>query len=95
MAFKITFSKRAVKELSKAYLYYKEKSIPTAVKFEIEVKVNLKYLNRDPHIFKKSTEPYREIYLGNFPFLLIYSIIENEVIIQSVFHTSRNPDYKP
>jgi len=30
--------------------------------------------------------------LAKFPFIIIYEIIESEVVIYSVFHTSRNPD---
>jgi hypothetical protein len=33
--------------------------------------------------------------LVKFPFVIIYEIIGTEIIIYSVFHTSRNPERKP
>jgi hypothetical protein len=32
--------------------------------------------------------------LVKFPFVIIYEIIETEIIIYSVFHTSRDPEKK-
>ena len=35
---------------------------------------------------------FRRIRLRRFPFVVIYEIIEKELIVYAVFHTSRNPD---
>ncbi|WP_353955879.1 hypothetical protein [Flavobacterium panacis] len=43
---------------------------------------------------KKETRLSRNT-LVKFPFVIIYEIIGTEIIIYSVFHTSRNPENKP
>lgn len=42
----------------------------------------------------KRLPAYRELPLKRFPFIIIYEIIGNDIIIFSVFNTNRNPDKK-
>jgi len=52
----------------------------------------LKILKTNPELFSIKKPPFfRELPLKKFPFVIIYEIFQNEVIIYSVFHTSRNP----
>ena len=60
------------------------------------LKSYLKVLKANPELFEIKKKPYyRELPLVKFPFVIIYEIIENDIIIHSVFHTSRNPQNKP
>ncbi|WP_255566572.1 type II toxin-antitoxin system RelE/ParE family toxin [Flavobacterium tagetis] len=59
------------------------------------LKSYLKVLKINPELFEIKKQPgYREMTLVKFPFVIIYEIIGTEIIIYSIFHTSRNPERK-
>jgi len=43
----------------------------------------------------KNPKKHRELKLSKFPYLIIYEILEDVVIIHAVFNTSKNPGKKP
>ena len=49
---------------------------------------NLKSYPEQHQIIHKNK---RGVYIKDFPYQIIYSIFENDVVIFSVFHTKRNP----
>jgi hypothetical protein len=53
-------------------------------------------LKRAP-FFEKKLQNYRVLPLSKFPFIIIYSVIEEKEIIDviSIFHTSQNSDEYP
>jgi hypothetical protein len=56
----------------------------------------LKILKTNPELFSIKKLPFfRELPLKKFPFVIPYEVFQDEVVIYSVFHTSRNPTNKP
>jgi len=47
-----------------------------------------------PFGFPARRKDYRECFMGIFPFVIIYRIVNNKIIIHKVFHTSQNPKKK-
>lgn len=96
MVFKITILPLAEKEIDKSIEFYESRSKGLGKQFLIYLKSYLKVLSTNPELFEIKKQPsYRELTLVKFPFVIIYEIIQNEVIIHSVFHTSRNSQEKP
>lgn len=96
MAYKIVLLERAEIEIKDAYDWYEKQSKGLGDRF-------LKVLNQyksailvNPKLFKCTFKNFREVFLQTFPFLLVYHIdeINKEIIIVSVFHSSRNPKEK-
>lgn len=48
----------------------------------------------NPYLFQRRYKHYREAVLKKFPYYVVYEIIGNTVIVQSFFHSSRNPKKK-
>lgn len=48
-----------------------------------------------PLQFPMKRVPYREAVVTKFPFLIIFELLENSIIVYSVFNTWRNPEKKP
>lgn len=48
-----------------------------------------------PLQFPMKRPPYREAVVTKFPFLIIFELLENSIIVYSVFNTWRNPEKKP
>ncbi len=50
----------------------------------------------NPELFPLKKEPFfRELSLKKFPFVIIYEVFNDEIIIYSVFYTYRDPSKRP
>ena len=95
MVFKIKISNLAYIEIDEAIEFYESKSLGLGKVFLDYFKGYLNVLKVTPQLFAIKNKPFfRELPLKKFPFVIIYEIIGNEVVIYSVFHTKRNPSSK-
>ena len=96
MIFNIEISKLAYFELDEAVAFYESRKKGLGKEFMAYLKGYISILKTHPELFPiKRKNIFRELPLKKFPFVIIYEIIENDVIIYSFFHTSRNPNNKP
>ena len=96
MVVKIVISRLAESEIEETIEFYESKRKGLGNQILVYFKGYLKILKTNPELFSIKKSPfYRELPLKKFPFVIIYEIFQNEVIIYSVFHTSRNPTKKP
>lgn len=96
MVFKIRILPLAEKEIEESIEFYESRRKGLGKQFLTYLRSYLKVLKTNPELFAIKKGPsYREMTLVKFPFVIIYEIIETEIIIYSVFHTSRNPERKP
>ncbi|GAA3734384.1 hypothetical protein GCM10022422_16610 [Flavobacterium ginsengisoli] len=96
MVFKIKILPLAEKEIDESIEFYESRSKGLGKQFLTYLRSYLKVLKTNPELFEIKKQPgYREMTLVKFPFVIIYEIIGNEIVIYSVFHTSRNPEKKP
>lgn len=96
MVFKIVISGLAESEIEETIKFYESRRKGLGKQFLEYFKGYLKILKTNPELFSIKKPPfYRELPLKKFPFVIVYEIFQNEVIIYSVFHTSRNPTKKP
>ncbi len=54
----------------------------------------LKRIESHPKVNSKVKSNYRQARLRKFPNVVVYEIIDTDIIVFSVFHTSRNPKTK-
>ncbi|PWA10439.1 type II toxin-antitoxin system RelE/ParE family toxin [Flavobacterium laiguense] len=96
MVFKLTILRLAEIEINESIDFYEGRSVGLGKYFLTYLKGYFKILKTHPELFEiKKTPYYRELPLKKFPFVIVYEIYQNEVIIHSVFHTSKNPTKKP
>jgi hypothetical protein len=96
MTFNIVVTRLASFEIEESITFYESRKKGLGKEFFIYLKGYLSILKTNPELFiLKRKGIFRELPLKKFPFVIIYEIIENEVIIYSIFHTSRNPTDKP
>ena len=96
MVFKIIILPLAEKEIDESIEFYENRSKGLGKQYLNYLKSYLKVLKTNPEFFEIKKQPcYRELTLVKFPFVIIYEILGNEIIIHSVFHTSRNPQRRP
>ncbi|WP_346882367.1 type II toxin-antitoxin system RelE/ParE family toxin [uncultured Algibacter sp.] len=74
---------------------YEDKRIGLGGEFVNEVEDMLNYIQKYPEHFQiKHRNRYREAVLKRFPYIIIYEIIDNIVVVFEVFPTKDDPDNK-
>jgi plasmid stabilization system protein ParE len=96
MAFNLKILPLAEKEIGDSIEFYESRKKGLGKQFLSYLKSYINVLKLNPKLFEIKKRPYyRELPLVKFPFVIIYEIVEDDIIIHSVFHTSRNPQNKP
>jgi plasmid stabilization system protein ParE len=97
MPFKTLVSQEAQLDLKEYYLYYKQvagKKIADA--FFDDFDGMRKTISKNPY-FQIWFDEFRAVPLKKYPFLIFFSIDEEEktIIIARIFHTAQNPEKYP
>jgi hypothetical protein len=96
MVFKILISKLAEIEINEAIEFYESRRKGLGKQFFTYLKGYFEIVKVDPELFAIKKQPcFRELTLKKFPFVIIYEVFNDEIIMYSVFHTFRNPSEKP
>ena len=88
---KAQFSKRALREIEDAWLWYESKSIGLGDRFLKEVFLTVALVEKHPQRFRSTIDNFREALLKKFPYLIIYYADADDLIINAVFHCKREP----
>ena len=91
MSFRIEIRDQAGQEFIESYLWYEAQRSGLGEEFHDEVHEHFTILLERPKSFAKWRGPYSRIILRRFPFLIVFRIVKNVVIIFSVFHVKRDP----
>jgi hypothetical protein len=94
MTYTLEVKNEANIEIIEAYLYYEEKRTGLGEEFLEHLETYFNRIKIEPKHFPQKRTPYREAFIKRFPFLLIYEITKNKVIVYSVFNTWQNPKKK-
>lgn len=94
MKYFLIVKEEADNESAESYLWYENQQTGLGEEFLEEVEAALNVIQNHPLHYQKVYKTYRHIPLRRFPFVLIFEIENNSVIVYSIFHTSRNPKKK-
>lgn len=81
-------------EIIEAFLYYEEKRIGLGEEFLEHLDTYFDRITSRPRHFPQKRKPYREAFINRFPFMIIYQISKEKIIVYSVFNTWQNPEKK-
>ena len=96
MAYKFDILHQVKLEIIDAFDWYEKKQLNLGYDFVDEVEITLDDIKKHPKHFQiKHQNKFREATVNRFPYLVIYQIIENTIVILSVFPSKDNPDKKP
>ena len=77
-----------------AYDWYELQQPGLGDLFLLDVESCYDKLEAWPIAYIKIKRNFRQIVLKTFPYVLVFEVIKNEVIVYAVFHTSRSPRKK-
>jgi plasmid stabilization system protein ParE len=92
----VKFLEDATIEFQEAAEWYETRSVGLGERFRDLVTKKIESIIEHPERYPKRKSNFRQIALRTFPFIIIYSFFKMEgiIIINSIFHTSRNPRKK-
>lgn len=87
MSYSLEIKDEANLEILEAYRYYEEKRHGLGEEFLDHLDKYFEIIAINPQLFPQKRKLYREAYLKRLPFLIIYEIAENKIIVYSLFNT--------
>lgn len=96
MNYAVKFVTKAQIELLDAAKWYDKQLAGLGDRFEFSVKIKINSIRKNPLIYPNKESDFRECKVDDFPYLIVYTINseKKQVIISSIFHTSRWPGKK-
>ena len=94
MKYFLSVKQEADKEAVESFVWYEKQREGLGKEFLVQVEKCLNAISSSPLHYQKIYKQYRHIPVRRFPFVIIFEIEGNSVVVYSVFHTSRNPNKK-
>lgn len=96
MSLKIDFSKRATVEIDEAYNWYESQLLGLGNAFLEELEKSVAKISSNPtyYGFADETKTIRDLLVKPYPYLIVYEIFENSILIHSVFQSRQHPNKK-
>jgi plasmid stabilization system protein ParE len=94
----LTILAEAEAELRSAFAYLNDQSTGLGVRFLDEVDDAFQAIRERPLSFAKletlpADEPYRRALLPTFRYAIVFEVLDAEIVVVAVPHTSREPNY--
>ena len=95
MSYKLIVTDTAEQHVIKACVYYEEQQPGLSQRFLSELYNAYKMIAEHPEYsgYISPTDKYRDTKIYKFPFVVIYEIRDNEIIVVAVFNTHKKPLY--
>lgn len=91
MNYKIILLPKAYEDIKEINKFYKKINIELAKRFNTNFKIEIKNMTNNPLLFQVRYDlTFRVIKINEFPYLIHFEIIENQIIINAIYHSSRD-----
>jgi len=77
-----------------AWEWYEEQQVGLGERFLQELEGSFKRIEKWPTSYAKIKSNFRQVILTTFPYVIVFEIIDKDVVVYAVFHTSRSPRKK-
>lgn len=94
MDFRIIIEDKALNEARDAYDYYEKQQEGLGERFKTELEKGINRLKANPELYRKIKNDIRQKLLYKFPYVIVYEVFDDTIIIYAVFHQKRNPKRK-
>ena len=91
MSYRLEVRDVASAEFIEAYLWYEGQRDGLGEDFHDEVQEYFDVLRQRPTGSPRWRGPFKKINLKRFPYIIVFRVVKDTIIVYSVFHSSRNP----
>ena len=93
MSYEIVLQSEAILDLQEAFEWYEKQKEGLGFEFIEEVESGYLKISGHPLQYPPINTQFRRIRINRFPYLVVYEVEGNSVIINSVRHVKREPKY--
>lgn len=93
MSFILKVQLEVTVDLQETFEWYEIQRPGLGYEFIMEIENGFKKICSHPEYYRAINERFRRIKINRFPYLIIYEVENNTVIINSVRHDSRKPKF--
>ena len=90
MNYKIVIIDEAKIDFKETLFWYKNIDPKLAKRFHLSLKESLAIIKKNPFHFQIRYHDVRIIMLTTFPYLIHFTVGENDIVIKAIYHSSRN-----
>ncbi len=94
MVYKIEIRPFAALEIIEAFDWYELQQEGLGLKFLSDLELLYSTLLINPHIYSYYEKPVRQGLLKKFPYQVVYEVLNEKIIVYSVFMAKQNPSKK-
>lgn len=94
MVYRLEVKLEARQDIIDGFLWYEEKNSGLGSRFVSEEEEMIQYISENPQHFQVNYSVYREAILKVFPFVNSYELLNESVVVYSVFPTKSDPEKK-
>ena len=91
MKYDVVIKEEADEDVANAFSWYEDQKEGLGERFLLCLDEYYDVISENPHIFQAKYNARRQAILKRFPYVIIYEVEENTVVVYAVFHTSQNP----
>jgi len=89
--YNILLKEEAKADIKDAYDYYENQSENLGYYFITDLENTLKDIQKAPRGYTSKYNPFRKIPLSIFPFIIMYELEGDDIVVYLVFNTSQDP----
>ena len=89
----LRISEFAQEELNDGVFYYELQQPGLGIRFKREVQDSINRIKRNPNTWPKERGEVRKYLLHKFPYKILYSIQDQDIVILAIAHQHRRPGY--
>lgn len=94
MKYKLFVTDEAESEIQTEYDWYEEKGVGLGDRLLASIDEAFEIITNFPGGFPVRRKNYHECSIADFPYLIIYRVVKDTVIVHQLFHVKRRPGKK-
>ena len=94
MKYYLYLKEEALADITEIANWYNEKRSGLGKEFLDELELCIKKIKTNPQLYQVQKKEIRQAILNRFPYLIMFEIEGNEIIVYSIIHGKRNPKKK-
>lgn len=94
MDYRITLQQEAIQDIKEAYDWYQSQQAGLGDEWIEQLEMSFLRIANQPLSYTQVNDQLRRMRTSRFPYLIIYEIRHQEILILAVMHTSRKGKFK-
>jgi len=90
MTYSLSLTTIAKREINEAFLWYEGKQDYLGLRFKEAISSLIESIHKNPGIYQVRYSDVRIAFMKKFPYGVHYRILEKQIIIIGIYHTSRD-----